>query len=281
MTSMFGVDSSDGITPVAAEITAATKRLRVDSLLRGEHDTFKQDASTESLVVSTHVEESINDGNHYYLEGHAELASAAVLRVKLVTPDTTKWGRFIWDIGSSGVLTTEFYEGASGGMGSGSRAVIHANNRNINCWSGKHTGGNDEATVLTDSNQAWIADELIGMQVFNETDGSSAFITDNTTTTVTVAALAGGTGNDWDTNDKYEINNSQMVIEKAVDAATDAGVLISSSSWGSRSAGGGGQSRMDEIVPKQNTTYYRTFTSGAANNIVFFKASWHEHIDLN
>ena len=37
----------------------------------------------------------------------------------------------------------------------------------------------------------------------------------------------------------------------------------------------------DEIILKQNTTYLRSFTSGAASNIVNFKASFYEHTDKN
>lgn len=68
---------------------------------------------------------------------------------------------------------------------------------------GKHTGA-DNASTLTDSNQSWANDELIGMVITNVTDGSSATITDNTSTTIT-ATLGGGTQNDWDVGDIYRI----------------------------------------------------------------------------
>ena len=280
-----GTDNADVVTAADDDtdidgqnglVTNAILCARIDG------DTIKplrMDASTHTIQTIEYEHHEIHSGSHYYIEGHATLASAAVLRVKLVTPNSDKWAHFVWDIGSSGILTTAFYEGASGGMASGSRAVIHANNRNVNCWSGSHTGAVDQATVLTDSTQAWTPDALIGMQVFNQTDGSSGFITDNDATTVTVAALTGGTGNDWDTNDVYEINNSKMVVTSGVAVATTAGLLISDGGWGDRKAGGGGQKRGDEIILKPNTTYYRVFTSGAADNIVSFKASWYEHTD--
>ena len=69
----------------------------------------------------------------------------------------------------------------------------------------KHTGGNNEATVMTDSTQAFAVDALIGYTIYNITDSSSGVITDNDATSVTVAALANGTDNDWDTNDVYII----------------------------------------------------------------------------
>lgn len=269
---------TDGTEDVAVN---ADNRAEVASHLYGYEGSNWQaarlDASTWTLQIIDYAHHEIHSGSHYYLEGHATLGDGGILRVKLVTPSTAKWGHFLWDIGSSGILTTAFYEGSSGGMADGDRAVIHANNRNINCWSGFHTGGDDEATVLTDSTQSWTVDALIGMQVFNQNDKSSAFITDNDATTVTVAALAGGTNNDWDTNDVYEINNSQFVITSAVTVATTTGLLLSPSSWGDRKTGGGGQARIDELVLRQNTTYYRTFLSGAGSNIVSFKANWYEH----
>ncbi|GAI22002.1 unnamed protein product, partial [marine sediment metagenome] len=58
---------------------------------------------------------------------------------------------------------------------------------------------------LTDSGESWITDEWVGFRIFNTTDGSAAMITSNTGTTVT-ATLSGGTDNDWDTNDSYDIS---------------------------------------------------------------------------
>lgn len=243
----------------------------------GETDDVRIDASTNSLQTVDYPHHEIHSGSHYYLEGHATLGVGGILRVKLVTPDTTKWSHFIWDISSNTNLTTDFYEGASGGMANGSRAVIHANNRNVNCWEGSHTGADDQATVMTDSTASFTVDALIGMQIYNQTDGSAAFITDNDATSVTVAALLNGTGNDWDTGDIYEVNNSQVIVEKAVEVATIPGLLISDAGWSGRAAGS--TSRDDEIILKRNTTYYRVFTSTASDNTVSFKASWYEHTD--
>jgi hypothetical protein len=67
--------------------------------------------------------------------------------------------------------------------------------------SGSHTGANNQPTLL-DGTKTWGADDYLGMQVYNVTDGSSGLITTNTVNTI-VAALAGGTDNDWDTGDTY------------------------------------------------------------------------------
>jgi hypothetical protein len=68
---------------------------------------------------------------------------------------------------------------------------------------GVHTGA-DNATDLVDSGASWVVDGLIGYVVDNETDGSSATITDNDGTTVT-GTLAGGSENDWDNGEVYRI----------------------------------------------------------------------------
>ena len=252
--------------------------MKIDIGVDGESIPLAADGATRALPVIEYEHHEIHSGSHYYVEGHATLGAGGVLRVMLVTPDTAKWAHFVWSISSSLGLTTDFYEGAVGGMAGGARATIHANNRNVNCWSGLHTGGNNEATVLTDSTQSWTVNDLVDKQVFNQTDGSSAFITANTDTTVTVAALAGGTDNDWDTNDVYEINNTQIVITSGIDAATTPGLLLADTGWSSRSAGA--SDREDELMLRQNTVYYRVFTSSAASNVVSFKASWYEHQNI-
>jgi len=77
-----------------------------------------------------------------------------------------------------------------------------------NNYSGTHTGAND-AAILTDSTMSWTVDELIGLRVVNETDGSAGYITDNDATTIT-ATLSGGTDNNWDTDDEYYITASGL-----------------------------------------------------------------------
>lgn len=236
------------------------------------------DSSTHAQTGITYEHHEVHGGSHFYIDGHATLGNGGTLFVKMVTPDSAKWGHLLWELGSSGILTATLDEDATGGMAGGAVATIHANNRNIDCWTGMHTGGNNEATILTDGTKAWDVDALIGYQVFNSTDGSSGIITDNDGTTVTVAALAGGTDNDWDTNDTYEINKSLMVITSGVTVCTGYTQRIHNVSFGSRSAGGQ-HARGDEIVLKQDTVYCRSFTSGTASNIVNFKASWYEHTD--
>jgi hypothetical protein len=238
------------------------------------------DRSTHALITTTYEHHEIHGGSHYYVEGYATLGVGGTLFVKLVTPDSLRYPHFLWEIGSTGTLTATLDEDATGGMAGGARPTIHANNRNTKCWTGRHTGANNQATVMTDSTKAWTVDELIGYQIFNTLDGSSGMITANTADTVTVAALAGGTDNDWDTGDEYEINSSAVVITSGVTTCTDYLQRIHNVQFGSKGTGGD-HDRGDEIMLKANTVYCRSFTSATASNIVNFKASWYEHTDKN
>lgn len=248
----------------------------------GETDEVRINPSTNALNVIDTSHHEVHDGSKYYFEGHTTLATAGNYYLRVVTPDTTKWGHLTWQITGNGITSITLYEGSSGGMAGGASAIIHANNRNKTCWSGLHTGGNNEATVLTDSSQAWTIDALIGLQVYNQTDGSCAFITDNDATTVTVAELAGGTGNDWDTNDVYEINNSQMVGTVGMNVPTVLGLILADTSFGGsgfKADVGGGTSREDEIIKRRNETYVFHILSGSDDNIITYHVDWYEHAD--
>ena len=87
------------------------------------------DAITNALTIIDTVENEINDGKHFYMEGYTTLADAGVLMVSLVTPDSDTLAHFTCSISSNGILTTEFYEGASG-LSNGSEQTPINNNRN-------------------------------------------------------------------------------------------------------------------------------------------------------
>jgi len=107
-------------------------------------------------------------------------------------------------------------------MTGGLRPTIHINNRNTGCRAGLQKAATS-TTVMTDSTAAFVVDALIAYFIFNTTDGSSGIITDNDASTVTVAALAGGTGNAWDTSEAYEINGTGYVIAVGVHRLHTAG----------------------------------------------------------
>jgi len=69
---------------------------------------------------------------------------------------------------------------------------------------GLNNSQNNNYSYLTDTSASWKDNALVGMEIYNITDGSHGTITGNKSNTVN-AALSGGEENDWDGNDKYII----------------------------------------------------------------------------
>ena len=83
-------------------------------------------------------------------------------------------------------------------------------------------GGADDtstnnATVMTDSGEAWTVNQFEGYVIKNTTDGSKGLIVSNTSTTVTVGELTGGTTDNWNSGDAY-------LISEGLNANTGSGV---------------------------------------------------------
>lgn len=89
---------------------------------------------------------------------------------------------------------------------------IHVITSPTNDATGTHTAV-ASATIMTDAAAHFVVNELIGLTIENVTDGSSGVVTANTETTVTVAALAGGTTDQWNTNDVYSIDGADYDTE--------------------------------------------------------------------
>jgi len=95
-----------------------------------------------------------------------------------------------------------------------------------------------------------------------------------------VGGMAGGSNVVPLNNNRNSDNVSGMVFVSGVTAASAYVTRLEADKWGAagfKEAIGGGGGREDELLLKQNTTYLRTFISGADSNIIQFKASWYEH----
>ena len=246
----------------------------------GEVDEVRIDASTNTLQVMEYEHTEIHANNHYFIEGITTLGSAAVLDFCATTADSTKWAHLVFNYTSSLDMVLDVYE-LSDFDADGTLVVQRANNRALS-YSGQHTAAGSSATVMTDSTASFTVDALIGWKIFNVTDGSYGIVTDNDATTVTVASLAGGTDNDWDQNDYYELNQSLGIITTG-NTINAVGTLLFTSQGGSgtNAATGrpGGSERSNEIVLRPNTNYLFRFTSGAASNDLDYRAEWYEHED--
>jgi hypothetical protein len=83
-------------------------------------------------------------------------------------------------------------------------AIIADDYWNYGWEAGSETGAGS-ATVMTDSTLGATVNQFVGYTIKNITDGSQGIITANTSTTVTVAELYGGTLDTWTTADVHHI----------------------------------------------------------------------------
>lgn len=108
------------------------------------------DSVTNSLQTVDYEHHEIHSGSHYYIQGYLELDDGDTFYVKMVTPDTTKWSHFIFDIKSTGICSSTLREDASGGMTGGAAITPLNNNRNSSNASGMIiTGGVTACTGYT------------------------------------------------------------------------------------------------------------------------------------
>ena len=249
----------------------------------GETDEVRIDASTNSVQTVTNEHHEIHSNSHYFVKDFdgTNFESTDVIDFVFSTDDTAKWVHLLFAFSSTGLAQLDIYEGATATANTGTLIVQRANNR-AKVFIGTHTAAGTSATIMTDAAASFTIDALIGWKIYNVTDGSYGIVTDNDATTVTVAALVGGTDNDWDQNDQYEINRSLSIL-RANQTITDVGQRIGGQSAGDvnnpNSGIPGSSGRGNELVFRQNTTYLFRFTSGVNGNILSYNSEWYEHTD--
>lgn len=240
------------------------------------------DASTEVLETIEYEHHEIHSNSHYFIEDFTTMADEAVLDFCFTTAAGAKWVHMVFAFDSDGTMQLDMYENADLDP-DGTLVVQRGNNRAL-CFSGTHTVAGTSATVMTDAAATFTIDALIGWKIYNVTDGSYGIVTDNDGTTVTVAALIGGTGNEWDQNDEYEINRSLSIVESGC-TVNDVGFRLGGQSGGSATNVNkgvpGGQQRSNEFVLRPGTAYLFRFTSGLAANKISYVSEFYEHTDRN
>jgi len=95
-----------------------------------EYDDSLIDAATGLPVFVSHAEESVHAGESFFMNSYVELDDTDTFCMKLVTPDTTTWAHFSFNISTSGILYTTFDEDATGGMTGGASVTPINSNRN-------------------------------------------------------------------------------------------------------------------------------------------------------
>jgi len=90
---------------------------------------LRVDASTHSIQTLTYEHHEIHSGSHYYIEDVADLSLNNVYDMQWVTPNTTKWSHFIFELNCESETEWMIYEGAVI-TNAGSAVVAINNNRN-------------------------------------------------------------------------------------------------------------------------------------------------------
>jgi len=119
------------------------------------------DKSTHAFETIDYSHHEIHGGSHYYTQGYIELQDTETFYVKLDTTNSTKWAHFLFDIKSTGILTTTFKEDCIGGMTGGSSMSPLNNNRNsVNASTVVLTAGVTDCTSsgTTLENDKWGAE---------------------------------------------------------------------------------------------------------------------------
>lgn len=180
------------------DLTGLVLDLRSEDLLsdEGTHDGSSGAAaltdSTANWTTNAHVGrvvQNVTDGSY----GVVTANTATTLTATLVGGSGN-----VWDAGDAYAI-----QGDTDGVLRLTNAAPAGRVGGKAAYSGSHDGSNNSAT-LEDSTAPWEGMDLVGMAVENVTDGSTGWITANDEDSIT-ATLAGGTDNDWDAGDEYNI----------------------------------------------------------------------------
>ena len=86
------------------------------------------DGSTEALETIDYAHHEIHAGSHYFFSDSNTLGDAVSESYLITTPDTTKWGHFLFNIDGAAITSVMFYED-SDRTGTALQTVFN-NNRN-------------------------------------------------------------------------------------------------------------------------------------------------------
>ena len=205
-----------------AVIAAGATTTLVDCILTGIHTgavhaTIMTDANAhfrDSSLIGLTIN-NVTDGSTGVITANTETTATAIL----VGGVANQWAtNDIYTIPGAGLdliagpstlaLTVDARYNAAAALG----LRVHVRSSPTGAAIGTHTAI-PNAVIMTDAAAHFVPNALIGLRINNVTDGSSGVITANTENTVTVAALAGGTLNQWSTGDIYSIPGADYDTE--------------------------------------------------------------------
>jgi len=87
------------------------------------------DSVTEAFITIDEAHEQIHEGNHFFLASYATINAGSSLSFCIEVPDSTKRVHMTYQVGTTGLTTTEFFEGSDLTM-DGTEMTIQNSNRN-------------------------------------------------------------------------------------------------------------------------------------------------------
>jgi len=140
-------------TETAGSATTVTAKI---NMLPGQFGEFPvYDGVTDAVKTIAYEHHEIHAGDHYFVRGYQDLAITNVLDMTFLTPNTTKWVHWIWEIATESETNWLVYEGASVTNALTTTVTIRNSNRNSANTSGvvlKYEKQADLATANADTN---------------------------------------------------------------------------------------------------------------------------------
>ena len=94
-----------------------------------EQDNIRMDASTHSLQTIDYSHHEVHSGSAYTFDRNVELANGATTDILLITPNTTKWAHFLYELDVEAEATFTIYEAAT--ATAGTAVTVTNRNRNV------------------------------------------------------------------------------------------------------------------------------------------------------
>lgn len=107
----------------------------VHVLLQGEDGVIKQDEATLALTTIDFVHHEIHEGDFFEYINAQDIAGATTISFVVITPDTTKWAHFGFEVSGELEFDLQVFEGATpaaNGTLVSSPGVINANRNSLN-----------------------------------------------------------------------------------------------------------------------------------------------------
>ena len=214
------VDGNNGMRTVVRYNTFEDTYLMTHSLSNGTATSFVRGSRLSEFYNNTFTAKKVGYSRFYAMRPRA--GTGMVFNNQVLSEGGETYS------GVTMIDNVRTYETKSGLLGRADGGNIIDMNLPIASGTGEgvHTGANDAAT-LTCAGKTWTINEFAyspaRYYVWNVTDGSRGPITANTADTIT-AVLAGGTDNDWDTDDVFLISDGYHALDQ-IGRGQDDGVL--------------------------------------------------------